>query len=151
MNCIENSGDDICLSPDIQMVFDMLHNFMFDMVYTNPICKSEEAKADVDTGMYFKLDKLSRSDNETKALIKDCTEELKKLSFTVLDSKSNFLFAKTEKMGGKELYLALKEKGILVRHFDKEPLCQFNRITIGSYDQMNILIDKIKGILEEEK
>ncbi len=46
MNCIENSGDDICLSPDIQMVFDMLHNFMFDMVYTNPICKSEEAKAD---------------------------------------------------------------------------------------------------------
>ncbi|MCR5847189.1 MAG: dynamin family protein [Lachnospiraceae bacterium] len=38
----------------------------------------EDIKADVDTGMYFKLDKLARSDNETKALIKDCIEELKK-------------------------------------------------------------------------
>lgn len=47
MNCIENSVDDICLSPDVQMVFDMLYNFMFDMVYTNPVCKSEESKADV--------------------------------------------------------------------------------------------------------
>ncbi|MCQ2543537.1 MAG: dynamin family protein [Lachnospiraceae bacterium] len=40
--------------------------------------RGEEAKADVDTGMYFKLDKLARSDNETKALIKECNEELKK-------------------------------------------------------------------------
>lgn len=47
MNCIENSGDDICLSPDIAMVFDMLHSFMFDMVYTNPACKSEESKAEL--------------------------------------------------------------------------------------------------------
>jgi dGTPase len=45
INCIENSGSDICLSPDIQFVFDMLHSFMFEMVYTNPVCKSEESKA----------------------------------------------------------------------------------------------------------
>lgn len=38
----------------------------------------DNIKVDVDTGMYFKLDKLARSDNETKALIKDCIEELKK-------------------------------------------------------------------------
>ena len=38
----------------------------------------ENIKVDVDTGMYFKLDKLARSDNETKALIKDCIDELKK-------------------------------------------------------------------------
>ncbi|MBO4775799.1 MAG: dynamin family protein, partial [Lachnospiraceae bacterium] len=38
----------------------------------------DNIKADVDTGMYFKLDKLARSDNETKTLIKDCIEELKK-------------------------------------------------------------------------
>ena len=40
--------------------------------------RGTEIKNDVDTGMYFKLDKLSRSDNETKALIKDCNDELKK-------------------------------------------------------------------------
>ena len=45
-DCIETSADDICLSPDIQTAFDMLHSFMFKMVYTNPVCKSEEAKAD---------------------------------------------------------------------------------------------------------
>ena len=46
MDCIENSKDDIVLSPGISMVFDMLHNFMFERVYTNPECKSEESKAD---------------------------------------------------------------------------------------------------------
>lgn len=45
MNCIENSRDDIVLSPDIEMVFEMLHNLMFELVYTNPVCKSEELKA----------------------------------------------------------------------------------------------------------
>jgi histidinol-phosphate aminotransferase len=39
--------------------------------------------------------------------------------------------------------------GILVRHFDSERLCQFNRITIGSKAQMQTLIDAIKSILEE--
>ncbi len=45
MNCIENSREDIVLSPDIEMVFEMLHNLMFELVYTNPVCKSEEIKA----------------------------------------------------------------------------------------------------------
>ena len=44
-DCISNSGEDICLSPGIQTVFDLLHNFMFEAVYTNPACKSEESKA----------------------------------------------------------------------------------------------------------
>ena len=44
----------------------------------DPFRVDNDIKADVDTGMYFKLDKLARSDNETKALIKDCFEELKK-------------------------------------------------------------------------
>ena len=44
-DCISNSGDDIVLSAEIQMIFDLLHNFMFEAVYTNPACKSEEGKA----------------------------------------------------------------------------------------------------------
>lgn len=34
----------------------------------------------VDTGMYFKLDKMANADNETKQLKKDCLEELKKIN-----------------------------------------------------------------------
>ncbi len=74
--------------------------------------------------------------------------ELEKLGFTVLPSAANFIFAKSDKVGGKELYLTLKSKGVLIRHFDKERLCEYNRITIGSKEQMQILIDKIKEILE---
>lgn len=45
LNCIENSKEDIVLESGIQQVFDELHKFMFDKVYTNPACKSEESKA----------------------------------------------------------------------------------------------------------
>lgn len=45
LSCIENSKDDIVLDPEIKMYFDELHEFMFEKVYTNPACKSEESKA----------------------------------------------------------------------------------------------------------
>jgi len=45
LSAVENSGDDICLSPEIGEAFEALHRFMFAQVYTNPKCKSEESKA----------------------------------------------------------------------------------------------------------
>ncbi len=45
LNVVENSVDDIVFSPDIQQPFLELHSFMFDKVYTNPVCKGEETKA----------------------------------------------------------------------------------------------------------
>ncbi len=75
--------------------------------------------------------------------------ELKKLGFTTTDSKANFIFAKCEHIDGKELYLKLKERGILVRHFDKEPIKDYNRITIGSMEEMQAYIDTVKTILEK--
>ena len=77
--------------------------------------------------------------------------ELESLGFCMTDSRANFLFAKHEKIGGGELYLKLREKGILVRHWDKPIISDYNRITVGSLDEMQALIDAIKDILEEEK
>ena len=76
-------------------------------------------------------------------------KELKSLGFTMTDSKTNFLFAKHPKLPGKTLYLQLKERGILVRHFDTPLLTDYNRITVGSREQMDILIGAIRSILEE--
>ncbi len=76
---------------------------------------------------------------------------LKDSGFEVLDSKTNFLFAKSEGIGGRELYLALKEKGVLIRHFETPRLKDYNRITIGSKEEMEIFIEKVKEILEECK
>ncbi len=76
------------------------------------------------------------------------TAQLESLGFQVLPSLANFVFAKTDKMDGQELYLALKQRGILVRHFTNPRICQFNRITIGTPEQMQALIAAIQEILE---
>ncbi len=76
------------------------------------------------------------------------TTELRALGFDVIDSAANFVFAKHGTVGGKELYLKLKENGILVRHFDKDKLHDYNRITIGSAEQMQILMKTLKQLLE---
>lgn len=87
-----------------------------------------------------------------KKIIKNRTytvKELKKLGFYVLPSKANFIFAKSDKESGENLYKKLKEKGVLVRHFGKDRIKDFIRITIGSDDEMKIFISKVKEILGE--
>ena len=74
------------------------------------------------------------------------TKELVNLGFTVLPSKANFVFAKSNKISGLELYEKLKEKGILIRHFETDRIADFNRITIGTDKEMKILITKIKEL-----
>ena len=74
--------------------------------------------------------------------------QLIKLGFEVLPSKANFVFAKSGKISGKDLYEKLKERGVLIRHFDKERIKEYNRITIGSKEQMQTFIDTVKTILE---
>ena len=84
---------------------------------------------------------------KTREWVKD---ELVKLGFTALDSKTNFLFVKHDRVSGEEIYLKLKEKGVLVRHFNKERIKEFNRVTIGSDEQMQTFLKAIKEILEDK-
>ena len=89
----------------------------------------------------------------TQAIIKSrawTTEQLRGLGFTVLDSLTNFVFAKTDEMPGGELYEALKKAGILVRHFDEPRTRDWLRITIGSQGEMESLVAAIRQILQKE-
>ncbi|MBQ0004321.1 MAG: histidinol-phosphate transaminase [Clostridiales bacterium] len=74
-------------------------------------------------------------------------EELRKLGFEMTDSKANFIFVKHPEYSGAKLQAELKKKGILIRHFSKPALDEYNRITIGTKEQMQALIDAVAELL----
>ena len=76
------------------------------------------------------------------------TGELEALGFTVLPSAANFVFAKSDRVSGGELYRQLKENGVLVRWFDKERIRDYVRITVGSMEQLVSFIDETAKILD---
>lgn len=76
--------------------------------------------------------------------------ELRRLGFILTDSRANFIFARHPGISGELLYRKLKARGVLVRHFTKPEICEYNRITIGTREQMQILIDNTRAILEEQ-
>ncbi len=78
-------------------------------------------------------------------------EALEALDFHVIPSKANFILAKSRQIGGFELYTRLKERGILVRYLGYEKIKDYNRITIGTPEEMETFINTVKDILEEYK
>lgn len=76
-------------------------------------------------------------------------KQLKNIGFNVVPSKANFIFAKSDKITGEKLYYELKKRGILIRHFGKERISDYNRITIGTKEQMETFIKITGEILEE--
>jgi len=73
--------------------------------------------------------------------------QLKNLGFEMTGSKANFLFAKHPYIGGEELYIKLKSKGILIRHWDIERIKNYVRITIGTKEQMEKLLKAVTEIV----
>ena len=81
----------------------------------------------------------------------DAVLALEKLGFTSLPSKANFIFAKHSKLSGKCVYSALKDKGVLVRYFDKDRLRDYVRITVGGAEDMRALTETLAEIIGERK
>lgn len=71
-------------------------------------------------------------------------KELYQLGFRFPDSKGNFIFATHMKYKAREIFLALKENNIYVRHFDQPRINNYLRITIGTDEEMDILLDFLK-------
>ncbi|MBO5986725.1 MAG: histidinol-phosphate transaminase [Lachnospiraceae bacterium] len=74
-------------------------------------------------------------------------KELAKLGFTFPDSKTNFLFASHKTVPAKEIFEALREKDIYVRHWNKPRIDNSLRITIGTDEEMDVLIAFLKEYL----
>ena len=101
-----------------------------------------EATVDAESYYQEKCAAIVRTREET-------AEKLRNMGFEVLPSKTNFLFVKNDKIGGRELYEKLKDRGILVRHFGNVRISDYIRVTIGTDEQMAACLDAIRGILEE--
>ena len=92
--------------------------------------------------------------NNCKTIIENrewTKDQLAKLGFTFTPSVANFVFAKSDKVSGEQLYKLLKEKGILIRHFNGERIKEYNRITIGTQEEMTAFIKETENILKEIK
>ncbi|MEN8626924.1 histidinol-phosphate transaminase [Psychrobacter proteolyticus] len=74
------------------------------------------------------------------------TAELTTLGYKVLPSHANFVFARPKDGDASAVASALREQGIIVRHFDKPRIAEYLRITIGTAEQNNRLIDALKAL-----
>ncbi|WP_404451100.1 histidinol-phosphate transaminase [Virgibacillus necropolis] len=74
-------------------------------------------------------------------------EDLKKIGFSLIPSDTNFLFVQHYKMDAFDIYAKLKEQNVLVRHFNKAPIDNYLRITIGTDDDMTLLLSKLNSFI----
>lgn len=74
-------------------------------------------------------------------------KRLQALGFSVLPSAANFVFTRPPAGNAEFLYLALKEQGVLVRHFKKPRIQEYLRITIGTDEDMQVLFNKLETLV----
>src|SRR5262249_50925106 len=73
--------------------------------------------------------------------------ELTKLGLAVLPSQANFIFARTPSGDAGDLYRALRDRGILVRHFPTPTLKDGIRITVGTPEENTALLTALRAII----
>ncbi len=110
-------------------------------------------RAAIAGGAAAMADKVHFEESSKKIIVtrERTTEALSTLGFEVLPSKANFVFAKPNQTkiskNAETLYLELKEKGVLVRYFKKPRINEYLRITIGTDDEMDVLLDRLGSII----
>lgn len=95
---------------------------------------------------YFKIYVQKIIDTREKTM-----KKLEALGFNIVPSKANFVFASHCKYKAVDIFTRLREKGVIVRYFNKPIIDNYLRITIGSDDEMEAFIEKLKQIFEEMK
>jgi histidinol-phosphate aminotransferase len=73
-------------------------------------------------------------------------KELELLGYDVIPSQTNFLFAKKDGLRGEEIYKEIKKAGILIRHFNHGGIENYVRITVGTREEMTLLLDAMKNL-----
>lgn len=106
----------------------------FNSYPVDRVCQAVCAAAIGDKVYYDRVNALVISERER------LSRALASLGFTVLPSKANFVFAKHAALSGREVYEALRARGVLVRHFQKPRISEYCRITVGSREENDALL-----------
>jgi histidinol-phosphate aminotransferase len=101
--------------------------------------------AAVESDAYFREN--CRKIMETR---EETARTLEEWGFRVLHSQANFLFITREGMDGGAFYQALKERGVLVRHFARPRIEGFVRVTVGAPEEMKIFLTAVREICQGE-
>lgn len=99
-------------------------------------------KASVEDNVYFMstVDKIIKTRERVK-------KQLTELGFSFPDSKSNFIFATHKSVPAAEIFEKLRAKNIYVRYFNKPRIDNYLRITVGTDEEMDTLINHLKEIV----
>lgn len=71
------------------------------------------------------------------------SQAMQEMGFDVLPSAANFVFARHPQHDAKQLATALRDKGIIIRHFNKPRIDQYLRITIGTHTENQLLLSEL--------
>lgn len=131
------------LAEKIRCLLDAKYSFNFyTMNQTSLVCGAESIRDEA----YFRacIDKIV----ETREWAK---EELTKMGFQFPDSRANFLFVTHPRLDAKELFEALRQENIYVRYWDAPRIDQYLRITVGTREEMQVLLEFLKNYIGKKE
>jgi len=117
--------------------------FSYNSYTLNPVTIAVGAAALQDVEYFEDITK------KTVATRERTKEELRKLGFSFADSKTNFIFATHESKQAKDIFEALKAQNIFVRYWNKPRINNYLRISMGTDEQMDTMLEFLKGFLNE--
>ena len=126
---------------------ELIQDLMTIQYSTNPYninrLSMKLAEATVDADAYYRAN--AQKIMATRARV---TAALEEMGFTVIPSLANFIFARHESVSGRAIYEEMLKRFVLIRHFDNPAITDYNRISIGSDEQMDIFLDRLRDALE---
>lgn len=83
---------------------------------------------------------------KTRARLSDSLEEM---GFAVFPSEANFVWSRPEKVTAEQLFLELKKRKIFIRYFDAPRTADYVRITVGTDEEIDVLLNAVRDILSD--
>jgi histidinol-phosphate aminotransferase len=116
----------------------------FNSYTVDRLAQAAAAAAVNDTAYYDELSRRITATRERTAAI------LEAGGFTVIPSSANFLFIRFPRTPGNRALAALRERGILVRRFDRDRIADFLRVSIGTDEDMDVFLRECGKIAAED-